>query len=124
MWSDRVMTLARFTAVPLPLADVEKLLQNVVDDFKEIPGLCSIFVFGSAARGTMTDASDLDILLVFHSKEDSHSAHRSVSRYRKKAVWPMDFLCVDQKTFHDKSQIGGVYFVIREEGKMIYGDKI
>ena len=115
------MTVARLLAVQLTQEQISLLIKNVVDDFSEIPGLLSIILFGSACAGTMTNASDLDVVLLFETESAAGYARRNIGTYRIKSIWPMDLLCVDRATFERKSKIGGIYFVARDEGRVIFG---
>lgn len=117
------MTLARFLAKKLSEEEINELVHNIIADFSSAPGLRSILLFGSAANGTMTDASDIDVILIFDTKESSSRARKSVGSLRRKSAWPMDLLCVDIKTFQRKSKVGGIYFVAQNEGRVIFGEK-
>lgn len=119
--NDRKMTVARFTAEKISNSDLELLLQAIVDDFSGAQGLVAILLFGSAVHGSMTTASDLDVVLVFGTKESCLQGRKLVPYLRKKAVWPMDLICVDEETFKAKSEIGGIYFVAKREGRVLFG---
>lgn len=116
--------LTGLTAKKLEESQVKSLVQNVLDDFSSVPGLRSIILFGSAAEGTMTEASDIDVLLIFHSEKEVNEGRKLIPFLRKKAMWPMDLLCTDYETYSKKSRIGGVYFVARTEGKLIWGEPL
>lgn len=116
------MTLARFTATKLTSEQTNTLIKNVVTDFAMLPGLQAILLFGSAANETMTTASDIDILLVLDTKENVALSRKLFPSLRKHSTWPMDLLCIDVETFKQKSQIGGICFVARTEGKVIFGE--
>lgn len=115
------MTLARFTAKKLDDKTVEELVNNVLEDFSTLPALQAIVLFGSAARGEMTDASDLDVVLLFDTRENATLVRKTVHQARRKSTWPMDILCSDVPTFLRKSEIGGIYSVARSEGRAIFG---
>ena len=80
----------------------------------------SVYLFGSAARGEMTDASDLDFLVVLPDFADIKSLK---SRYYRSSVArtvPVDTVFVKRSEFEKRSRIGGVCFVVADEGKLLY----
>ena len=117
------MTLARLTARKLTPEEVQGLVENVLTDLSGVAGLTAIVLFGSAATSEMSEASDLDIVMVFDTEEHCNLARREVHSLRRTALWPMDILCVDLATYRSKSEIGGVYFVAAHEGRIIYGTR-
>lgn len=115
------MTLARFTAKKLTPAEIEALVATAVRELSGMPGLQAMILFGSAALGTMSEASDLDIVMIFDTSARATEAGRSVHGLRKDAKWPMDILCTDVATYLEKREVGGVYFVAHREGRLIFG---
>lgn len=115
------MSIARLTAKKLTRAEIDLLLSYVVADFRDLPGLICAVVFGSAADYTMTEASDVDVALIFQKPEEAKNAQRDCHKFRKLASWPMDLLCIDQEKFLEKSRVGGVFFVIKQEGRVLFG---
>lgn len=114
------MSLARLTANPIPQSTVDEMVGKLLFEFRTLPGIESIILFGSAARGTMTESSDLDLLLIFDAPEQARSGFREAQTRRKKMVWPLDLLCVDVSIFKERSAIGGVLFCARTEGKILF----
>jgi predicted nucleotidyltransferase len=116
------MTLARLTARKLIPSEVQVLIEHIVQDLSGLPGLVALILFGSAASGEMTEASDIDVVAVFDSTERAHAMGKTIHGQRKRATWPMDILSVDRETFKAKSQVGGVYYVAYREGRAIWGE--
>ena len=52
----------------------EKIFQQLIPEIVEIYGdlLVSVILYGSVARGTQTDESDIDIAVMLRSKENSY----------------------------------------------------
>lgn len=116
------MTLARITAKKLTADEIQTLVNTVVEELSVVPDLKAMILFGSASEKTMTEASDLDVVMVFGSEETARQASKNVHGLRKKALWPMDILCIDVETYRSKRDVGGVYFVAHREGKLIFGE--
>src|SRR5690606_30206068 len=118
------MGLEKLVAKKLSSAEVEKLVRRLLDEILPLTGLEEARLFGSAARGEMTEASDLDIALTFDTPENATIASKSAhGERRESARWPTDILCVDRATYEEKSHIGGGYWIVREDGKVVYGPK-
>ncbi len=81
----------------------------------------ALILFGSAARGEMTERSDLDIAAIFPD-EDSLKAGRA-SIYSRPPIdgWPTDLLFYTQAEFEARRRSGGVCELIWKEGKIIFG---
>ncbi len=69
-----------------------------------------IILFGSGSRGDFDVCSDLDLVIVYGTAADAESALKTLYRKRPKSAHGVDFLCVDEATFAEKAQLGGVYF--------------
>ena len=95
----------------------------MVEDFRAFPGLDRVILFGSAARGTMTEASDLDIVLVFDLREQAIDALKRLYSARQRSHWPIDILSVDRAHFEKMSRLGGILFVAADEGRTIFERK-
>lgn len=114
------MTLAKFIARKLTPNEVNAEIEGLLDDFRYLPGLKKIILFGSAAFGQMSEASDLDVVLIFDSPDEARNASRKVYKIRKNSHWPADILCADTASYEQRSQMGGVLFVARQEGRVIF----
>ncbi len=81
----------------------------------------AIFLFGSAARNEMTDASDLDFLVVLSDETDLKALKKQYYCSPRKRLWPVDIIFMDKTTFLQKSLIGGVAMICLQEGLLLYG---
>jgi predicted nucleotidyltransferase len=117
------MSLVRLTAKKLTAAQITAEVDRLLTDCKKQPGLIKVILFGSANQGTMTEASDLDLVLIFATATEAKQASRSMHALRTTS-WPADLLCIDEKLYEDRSQSGGVFFVARNEGRVIYERKM
>ncbi len=85
---------------------------------EHIRSLCNperIVLFGSAVNGIFDEDSDLDFVLTFSSVEAAQLAQKVL--YRSKKPSTADYVCVDEQTYQVRSNVGGVFFVARTEGR-------
>lgn len=113
------MTLVKLTAKTLSKEEANAIVDSFSQELQKLPEIEEIILFGSAARGEMTEASDVDLVAIFPSKELARSGSRFFHKNRKK-FWPVDVLFVDRKYYDSRKSLGGVLFVVREEGKTIF----
>lgn len=97
-------------------AIVEKKLQWILSGCDPL----EVWLFGSAATGDMTDASDVDIVLLFRNAVAIREAQQTLARTPRLDSWPQDILwyCLDD--FYEQSQVGGVPMITVEDGRRIY----
>ena len=82
----------------------------------------ALILFGSAARNQMTDASDIDIALLFPDTESLIQAKRRLYALPPcPDPWPCDMVCYTIVEFQERVQRGGLCELIREEGRLLYG---
>lgn len=79
-----------------------------------------IYIFGSYARGTPNDLSDLDIAILFVDREQLKGNKKIILNSKLFLDYPVDFLFYSIDEFSQKAQVGGVCAVIQSEGKIIY----
>ncbi|MCX6132050.1 MAG: nucleotidyltransferase domain-containing protein [Proteobacteria bacterium] len=75
-----------------------------------------ILLFGSAARNEMTDASDLDVIVIVKEPQEIKAVQSSLNQLSRLMDWPVDCLVIDQARFDRKVALGGVYQIAKEEG--------
>ena len=80
-----------------------------------------IVLFGSAARGEMTTASDIDLALIFNTDIELKAARSNVYRSRPKDDWPHDILFYTADSLKlSAAQGGGAAYLIETEGKTLF----
>ncbi len=68
-----------------------------------------IILFGSAATGTFTKDSDIDLIIVAKSFKDKKSFKRSPPLYKEWGLhYPVDFLCFTPQEFDKKKKMIGI----------------
>ena len=83
-----------------------------------------IILFGSCARGTHTQKSDIDLLIVKKNLENERELNNMLYRafFENKINIPIDLISVDSKKYYElNSELGYVYKTIKEQGKVLYG---
>ncbi len=93
-------------------AELQRIVENCNPE--------SVYLFGSAARGEMTDASDLDFLVVLPDSADVKSLKSRYYRSSAERTVPVDAIFVKRSEFEKRSRIGGVCFVVADEGRLLY----
>jgi predicted nucleotidyltransferase len=74
--------LNKLVARKLASEEVKELLQRSLEFLVPTEGLESILLFGSAARGEMTDASDLDFVCIFDTESNARKAPKAIATCR------------------------------------------
>ncbi len=103
--------------------EAEKLISSMVDWIRSVCDPVSIILFGSAARGEMTEASDIDLCLIFADENLLASGREAVynSINGENSVWPKDLLFYTMESFAARQKIGGIAELIASEGRALYG---
>ncbi|MDI6764607.1 MAG: nucleotidyltransferase domain-containing protein [Thermodesulfobacteriota bacterium] len=99
----------------------DDLLKKVVDRILTVAKPERIILFGSAATGSMTRDSDLDLLVV----ERDFKSQREESTRLRKALGdlgiPVDVFAMTPERFEEtKGVIGGLAYPANKYGKVIY----
>ena len=83
-----------------------------------------IVLFGSHARGSATENSDIDILVVMKNLENERKITRLLYKalLKEDIATPIDFIAIDYDKYNSlKTRTGYVYKTIEAEGKILYG---
>ena len=95
---------------------VEQELARIVHSVR--PTL--VYLFGSAARGEMTDASDLDVLVVVPNEAPVKALKRRYYESPGERKIPVDVIFVTESDFDTRSRVGGVCMVCADEGRILH----
>ena len=112
--------MSRFS--PKKIADVEAA-SIVESKLKWILEGCSptrVILFGSAARGELTDYSDVDFAVLFDSLPALIEGRKTLFSRPRLDDWPQDILCFEEADFLRRVQTGGVCEIITEEGQVLF----
>lgn len=110
-------------------AQLQELEASVLHAYKERlqklygPQFVEMYIYGSAARGTATEDSDLDVLVVLKAFDDRRAEHEKARRIaydvsygEGKAVLVSTYLVTQQELLSENLP---VMIRIREEGKIV-----
>lgn len=112
---------------PIPLSD--SLRKSIVEDVlaRILPARpCKVILFGSFSKGSASEDSDIDVLLICQS-DDHIKRTRAIIYDGLKgpiAKIPVDFIYVTNQEFNRKKNSGGVCFIANIEGEIIYEDHV
>lgn len=82
-----------------------------------------VWVFGSAATGDMTEASDVDLALLFPDEAAIRAAQSALARTPRLDEWPHDLVWFRDQDFHTRKTIGGLPMIISQEGQKLYPEE-
>jgi predicted nucleotidyltransferase len=98
------------------------VLKEIVRRILTVSSPEKVIVFGSAAEGSMTPDSDIDLLVV----EPSVAGHRiEYARAHRAAIgdigWPVDVLTIGSQWYHEsKDVVGGIAYPAHHRGRTIF----
>ena len=115
----------RIEQLPSSFVDTINTIMGIVMDIEDVG---RVILFGSCSRGTQTDNSDIDLLLVLNSDGSSlpfGKLEEKVgvaiyeqfdSNYKK----PVDLLFADEQVFTSSTRPDSVYYHIKRDGVTLY----
>jgi hypothetical protein len=113
--------MGKLTAKKLSADETEVLVQAKLAWILGLVQPETIWLVGSAARGEMTDASDIDIVLLFVDSEQKSRSMNVLYRNPCPTEWPTDLLPYTKDEF-DKSASkgGGICWLALKEGRILF----
>lgn len=112
--------MSRFSPKKKSATDANDLVNSKL---KWILAGCSptrVILFGSAARGELTDHSDVDFAVLFESPTALTEGRKTLFSRPRDDDWPQDILLFVEADFARKVRTGGVCEIIADEGKVIF----
>ncbi|MFQ6075402.1 MAG: nucleotidyltransferase domain-containing protein [Candidatus Bathyarchaeia archaeon] len=93
-------------------------IQTVVDELSGIPGLMAVILYGSYARGDFHEGSDIDLFIIFSSRESMKKGHRRVVRTLSKSH---TFFQANVRSLEELKHADPYFLqVLFAEGKVLY----
>jgi uncharacterized protein len=97
------------------------LIEEIVRRILSAASPDKIILFGSAAAGTMTRDSDIDLLVVEKEPGDQRSESTRIRATLRELGYPFDVIVISTQWFEDsKNVIGGIAYPANKYGKVIY----
>lgn len=83
-----------------------------------------VILFGSAASGEMTDASDVDLILLFPNDANLKEIRHDLAKARPLDDWPHDLILETISGFQFQiNKGGGACWIAENEGKILYSQE-
>ncbi len=108
------MSLLRLQKLDTSQKEWAILLSDIAGKCVAAGNVNHIFVFGSFARGEMSQASDLDIAIILRDGVQRREYRRSLPS--PLASWPLDLIIVNQSRFDATKAVGGICLEIHQDG--------
>ena len=101
----------------LPQAVVDEIVRRVLT----VARPDKIILFGSAAAGTMTPDSDVDLLVVEPGEFDRREEYVRIRRAIGDLGYPFDVILIGAERFEEtKDLVGGIAYPASNHGRVIY----
>jgi len=118
------MALMKLSAKKLSSKEVEEIILKKKNWILSCSNPLKIILFGSAARGEMTDSSDVDLIVIYDNFSDLKKVQHDLFLKRSKDDWPHDLLILSESDHERQCQKGGgACWLAQTEGKVIYERK-
>src|SRR3989339_806319 len=99
----------------------QNLIEEIISRILAITPAERIIMFGSAAIGTMTRDSDIDLLILKSAPDNPRRESVRVRRALRGLGYPFDIIVMATERFDEsKGVIGGIAFPANKYGKVIY----
>jgi len=99
----------------------QNLIEEIISRILAITPAERIIMFGSAAIGTMTRDSDIDLLILKSAPDNPRRESVRVRRALRGLGYPFDITVMATERFDEsKGVIGGIAFPANKYGKVIY----
>lgn len=99
----------------------EIVLKEIVDRVLGVTRPERIILFGSAATGTMTKDSDIDLIVLEERPENPRAESVKLHRALSRIGYPVDVIVMSTERFEEsKGVIGGLAYPANKYGKVIY----
>ena len=99
----------------------QKLIEEIVGRILAVTLADRIIIFGSAATSSMTQDSDIDLLVLKSAPDNPRRESVQVRRALSGLGYPFDITVMATERFDEsKGVIGGIAFPANKYGKVIY----
>lgn len=108
------------TRKPLDPAWVKAEAKRIADLIVTQAKPRAVYLFGSASEGKMTDQSDFDFLVIVEGAHSLRASQRTLLPFYPLSEYPVDIVWVTEERFERMKLLGGICFVVHEEGRCLY----
>ena len=97
------------------------IITPLIEALKSMESIESIILFGSLAKNTMTEASDIDLAIIAENDSNLTALREEIRRLKRTTVsWPMDLVILKKDWFESRKDLGGVCLEIHTDGQCLY----
>jgi uncharacterized protein len=99
----------------------EATITEIVQRILNVAAVERIILFGSAANGTMTPDSDIDLLVLKEAPENTRDESIRLRKALRGMKIPIDIIVMSSRRFEEtKSVIGGLAYPANKYGRVVY----
>ena len=109
-----------FLPKPVPTHDAASIVDRKLSWVLSACRPEEVWLFGSAATGGMTEASDIDLALLFKRGSEIREAQSKLAAIPRLDNWPQDIVWFRFEDFYKQAAIGGLPMIIVQEGKRLH----
>ena len=109
-----------FLPTPVSSKEVEAIVERKLRWILSACTPVEVWLFGSAATGEMTEASDIDIALLFNDEHEIRRVQSKLARTPRLDNWPQNLVWFCASDFYERAGIGGLPMLILKDGRQIY----
>ena len=109
-----------FFPTPLPAEVIDALIAERVAWILETCAPLRIVAFGSAARGSMTAGSDIDLIVILLAGGDVRATYGAILGRKPPHDVALDLLVYTEDEFEARATVGGVCFVAGRDGRVVF----
>lgn len=103
------------------MAITPEKIEEIVDRIVEAVHPHRIYLFGSRARGTETEDSDIDLFIIADIEGPRHKRSLSIRKLFPGRNFSMDVFVLKPEEFeHEKMLVNSMGSIVSEEGKILY----
>ena len=114
---------------------INQLPSSFIETINSIMGIVvtmddvgKVIMFGSCSRGTQTDSSDIDLLILLNSNRSDLSFKKLEEKigvsiyeqYDSNNKKPVDLLFADESIYEKSTRLDSVYYHIKRDGVTLY----
>jgi predicted nucleotidyltransferase len=99
----------------------DNVIREIVRRLLDVAQPDRIILFGSAATGSMTDDSDIDLLVIEPEPANTRDESVKLRRALGEVGYPVDVIVISTERFEEtKNIIGGIAYPAHKYGRVLY----
>ncbi len=99
----------------------ENIVQKIMEEILRVANPERVILFGSAAMGSMSPDSDVDLLVIEKSVANAREQTAKIRGALRSFRMPVDVIVMTSERFEEtKNVIGGIAYPANKYGKVIY----